>query len=67
MPNIFWMGRPTKFKLGTQMEHEEPYQRIFFTKIRNIQFLHWQIFIHCQLQPGNCAEDPSDEYSPYVN
>jgi len=29
MPNSFWMGRPrpTKFKLGTQTEHEDPYQR----------------------------------------
>jgi len=27
MPNIFRTGRPTKFKLGTQTEHEDPYQR----------------------------------------
>ena len=27
MPNIFRTGRPPKFKLGTQTEHEDPYQR----------------------------------------
>jgi len=27
LPNIFRTGRPTKFKLGTLMEHEDPYQR----------------------------------------
>jgi len=27
MLNIFRTGRPTKFKLGTQMEHENPHQR----------------------------------------
>jgi len=27
MPNIFQTGRPTKFKLGTQTEHEDLYQR----------------------------------------
>ena len=26
-PNIFWTGRPTNFKLGTQTEHEDPHQR----------------------------------------
>jgi len=26
MPNIFRTGTPTKFKLGTQTEHEDPYQ-----------------------------------------
>jgi len=27
LTRIFRMGRPTKFKLGTQTEHEDPYQR----------------------------------------
>ena len=27
MPNIFRMERPTKFKLGTQTEDEDPHQR----------------------------------------
>jgi len=27
MPNIFWTGRPTEFKLGTQAEHEDLHQR----------------------------------------
>ena len=27
MPNIFQTGRPTKFKLGIQTEHEDLYQR----------------------------------------
>ena len=27
IPNIYRTGRPTKFKLGTQTEHKDPYQR----------------------------------------
>jgi len=34
MPNIFRTGRPTKFKLGTQTEHEDPYQRPPRSKVK---------------------------------